>query len=73
MAKNSLELQGIVVKGGAVIVDGARYNSLELQSVAMKAKEGNGRLIVKNADRFNSLELQSIAAAGPGHTEFDLT
>lgn len=68
--KTAQELVSIALAGGNLEVDGSRYTSGELTSVALAGQKAGSRLVIRNSNKFTAEEMSSIALAGKGRVTF---
>ena len=69
-----LDLRGICMGGGCVVVSAIQFSPLDLRGIASAAKGHGGKLIIKQATRLSVMSCRSIAlAGGEGTVTFDFT
>lgn len=70
----TLELKGICLAGGSVVVDATQHSTLDLKGIAMAAQSGHATLTIRNASKLTSLSCKGIAlAGGSGTVIFDFS
>ncbi|STQ89317.1 hypothetical protein [Iodobacter fluviatilis] len=73
MALSVLDLKGIAVSGGGMILDARQFTALDLNSIAASASGKKAQIVLKNLQGKSALDLKGIAASGNGCVVFDFT
>lgn len=70
----TLDIKGICISGGNVVVNANNFSPLDLKGIALTAKTHGVKVTIKNANKLTSLTCKGIALAGGKETvTFDFT
>ncbi len=70
----TLDIKGICMSGGNVVVSANKYSVLDLKGIALTAKTSGVRVTIKHANMLTTLSCKAIALAGGTRTvTFDFT
>jgi hypothetical protein len=62
--KSSLEIMGIVSRGGSVELDAGQFSALDFQGIASRLQPG-AHVKIHSSDRLSALDCQGIASRAP--------
>lgn len=70
----ALDIKGICMSGGNVVVSANNFSSLDLKGIALTAKAHSVKVTIKNASKLTTLTCKGIAlAGGTGTVIFDFS
>lgn len=74
MKKLTLEIKGICMAGGNVVVNATDYSIIDLKGIAITASHYGVNLCIKKADSIPAISCKGIAmAGGKGTVTFDFS